>query len=175
VLRTSQLRDYDQVMERIRQGRQAGLTAAQIAGQLNAEGFKPAAGQGAFTKNIVHALAARLGATKPRRHREKLPAHEWWLRDLVLTLRTSESQLRHWIEKGWIHARALPWKGTHKRYWVVWADRDEVRRLRRLHASQSGRCFETYPPELTTPKDPPASWNEPNRVLGADRSSPSRS
>ena len=166
VLRTSQLRDYDQLMDQIREGREAGLTAAQIAEQLNEAGYRPASGEMGFNKGIVHVLLNRLGASRPRLHREKLPHHEWWLRDLAETLRTTEELLRHWIDNGWILAQALPWKATRKRYWIAWADGDELRRLRRLLAAQAGRSFERYPPELTTPKSPPASWSRTGRVLG---------
>jgi hypothetical protein len=167
VLRTSQLRDYDRLMELLRQGHDDGLTAGQIADKLNAEGIQPASSDVGFNKGIVHALLKRLGAIKPRCHREKLLPHEWWLRDLAETLRTTESLIREWIRKGWMQARGLPWKGTRKRFWIAWADGDELRRLRRLLASRTGRNFEAYPPGLTTPKAPPAYWNDPGRVLGS--------
>ena len=95
-------------MDQIRDGREAGLTAAQIAEQLNEAGFRPASGEMGFNKGIVQVLLNRLGASRPRLHREKLPHHEWWLRDLAETLRTTEELLRHWIDNGWILAQALP-------------------------------------------------------------------
>jgi DNA invertase Pin-like site-specific DNA recombinase len=173
VLRTSQLRDYDQLVERIREFHEKGLTAREIAERLNAEGFQPAYGKGGFTKGIVGSLLNRLGACRPRKHREKLRPHEWWPRDLAEALRISEVQLRSWISRGWLHARALPWNGTRIRLWVAWADGDELRRLRRLRASRSGRQFEISPPELTTPKTPPEYWSKPGRILG--RRKPSKS
>ena len=61
-----------------------------------------------------------------RLHSELLDQHEWWLADLARELRMSHLKLRDWITRGWLHARRTPIQG----YWIAWADRDEVRRLK---------------------------------------------
>jgi hypothetical protein len=48
---------------------------------------------------------------------------------------------------GWLHARQSP----AQHLWIVWADRDEMWRLRKLVA-RSHRGVTSQPPELATPK-----------------------
>lgn len=59
-------------------------------------------------------------------------------------------KLRDWTVRGWVHCRKTPWQG----YRVLWADADEVRRLKTLLA-QSRRGMQCYTQDLTTPKARP--------------------
>ena len=59
----------------------------------------------------------------------------------------TDGKLRGWIERGWLHARQTP----AQHLWIVWADRDEMSRLRKLVA-RSHRGITSQPRELTTPK-----------------------
>ena len=61
--------------------------------------------------------------------------------------RSSAGKLADWARRGWLHSRRTP----AQRLWVLWADKQEVKRLRKL-AALSHRGVVEYPPELTTPK-----------------------
>ena len=58
------------------------------------------------------------------------------------------AKLRLWLERGWLHGRQTP----AQHLWIVWADRDELRRLGKLVA-RSGLGVTRMPIELTTPKN----------------------
>jgi hypothetical protein len=78
--------------------------------------------------------------------------HEWWAHELVESLGVPISTLCQWCRKGWVHARRVCGPGPGR--WLIWADADERRRLRRLRAV-SHRGGHPYPVELTTPKPRP--------------------
>ena len=59
----------------------------------------------------------------------------------------SDDKLRDWTIRGWVHCRKTPLQG----YRVLWADADEVKRLKKLLA-QSRRGMQGYTQKLTTPK-----------------------
>jgi len=144
----AQLRDFESLMNRIVELREAGKTAPQIAMALNAEGFYPPKGSGAFTTPVVHQLLKRRGLIgNERLHDELIGRHEWWLTDLARELEMSHLKLRDWANRSWVHSRKTPVQG----YWILWADKEEVRRLRKLLA-QSRRGVNTYSSELRTPK-----------------------
>jgi DNA invertase Pin-like site-specific DNA recombinase len=144
----AQLRDFEPLMNRVKELREAGQTAPQIAEALNAEGFYPPKRRGAFTTPVVHQLLKRRGLIgNERSHNELLGRNEWWLTDLARELKMSHLKLRDWASRGWVHSRQTPVQG----YWILWADQGEVRRLRKLLA-QSRRGVNTYSSELRTPK-----------------------
>jgi DNA invertase Pin-like site-specific DNA recombinase len=144
----AQLRDFESLMKRVVELREAGQTAPQIAQALNAEGFYPPKRSGQFTTPVVHQLLKRRGLIgNERRHNELVGKHEWWLTDLARELKMSHLKLRDWANRGWVHSRKTPVQG----YWILWADKDEVRRLRRLLA-ESRRGMNTYTSALKTPK-----------------------
>lgn len=60
----------------------------------------------------------------------------------------SAGKLADWARHGWLHARRTP----AQQLWILWADRDEVKRLCKL-AALSHRGAVGYPSELTTPKE----------------------
>lgn len=60
---------------------------------------------------------------------------EWRLRRLAEELGMSKIGLRGWVERGWVIARQEqqpPWR------WIVWADEEELKRLRELRALPRG-------------------------------------
>jgi len=59
----------------------------------------------------------------------------------------SHLKLRALANRGWVHSRKTLVQG----YWILWADKDEVRRLCKLLA-QSRHGVNTYSSELRTPK-----------------------
>jgi DNA invertase Pin-like site-specific DNA recombinase len=143
-----QLRDLDKLMDRVVALRHEGRTAASIAVCLNQEGFVPPKRCGEFYPELVHELLVRRGLSNERRYADQLGPHEWWLPKLAEALPVSAGKLADWARRGWLHSRRTP----AQHLWILWADKQELKRLRKLAAS-SRRGVVEYPPELTTPKD----------------------
>ena len=76
---------------------------------------------------------------------------EWWIPDLSGELSVIAQKIHYWVRQGWVHARRTP-SGRH---WIVWADRDELRRLRKL-AKRKNSWIAARHPELVIPKSRPA-------------------
>jgi DNA invertase Pin-like site-specific DNA recombinase len=147
----AQLRDFDQLMNRVVELREAGHAAAAIAERLNAEGFYPPKRHGQFTVPVIYQLLKRRALIgNERSHDELLGDEEWWLTDLARELAMSHLKLRDWANRGWLHSRKTPVQGR----WILWADQDEVERLRELLA-QSRRGVNAYTSKLKTPKKRP--------------------
>ena len=147
--RYDQLQDYDRLIERIAQGKQAGLTAAAIADKLNEEGFQlPSGKTSRFNRNVVVQLYARIGLSQARRHREELGANEWWFRELAEELGVHRGRLRHWLTNGYVHSR----KAAGGHHVVLWADEEELARLRKLRDYLATERRSSFPKELTEPK-----------------------
>jgi hypothetical protein len=151
--RYEQLRDYDRLIVRLAQLREAGHTGEEMADIVNAEGFRSPRGTHQYTGDILRKLLSRSGLAK--RHtgiapedRQRDP-NEWWIEDLVQHLKIPKPTLESWCRKGWILARKLTIAG---RRWVIWADADEIQRLRRLRSYRRRAPSVPYPVELTTPK-----------------------
>lgn len=146
-----QLADVDRLRDRLRALRGQGRTAREIAATLNAEGYHPSRGV-AFNANRVGHLCVAWGLTDapPGSESGGVPgANEWWLPDLARALRVPPLVVHQWRWYGWIHARQLPGKAGRV---IVWADRSEVTRLRRLRAYEvKNRNQREIPAELTTP------------------------
>jgi DNA invertase Pin-like site-specific DNA recombinase len=142
-----QLREGDLLMKRIAELRELGNTAEQTADILNAEGFKRLSPQGSFNREIVRDLLLKLGLRGERCDDALLRPGEWWVRNLANEIGMPWQTLREWAIKGWAHGRQT----KVEKLWILWADRDEVRRLRKLRAATSHGTL-GYPPELTTPK-----------------------
>jgi hypothetical protein len=144
----AQLRDFELLMNRVVELREAGRTAPEIADVLNAEGFYPPKRRGAFTKTVVYQLLTHRGLIGDERsHNEFLRRHEWWLTDLTRELKMSHLKLRDWARRGWVHSRRTPMQSR----WILWADNDEVTRLGKLLAD-SWRGVNAYSNQLKTPK-----------------------
>jgi DNA invertase Pin-like site-specific DNA recombinase len=144
----AQLRDFESLMNRVVELREAGRTAPEITTQLNAEGFWPPKRRGGFTTPVVYQLLKRRGLIGDERsHNELLGKNEWWLTDLARELKMSHLKLGDWSVRGWVHGRKTPVQG----YRILWADKDEVRRLRKLLAA-SRRGVNAYTSDLKTPK-----------------------
>ena len=147
----SQLSDLASLMARLAALRRQGATAEDIARRLNAEGFVPPRQHEGFPSRMVHRWVTRAGLMgRERWHDELRGADEWWLADLAKHLNMSHRKLRDWAIGGWVQGRQTP----IQRYWIAWAEEDEVARLRRLIAeSRSGKSG--YPAELIMPTTRP--------------------
>jgi DNA invertase Pin-like site-specific DNA recombinase len=153
VQRYQQMTDYGRILNRIDELRKAGHTLAEVAEQLNREGFHPPKRSPTFTKGILAGLLAKRGRSGPRPQvvaDQGLRAeHEWLLTDLARKLEMPPATLHRWIRVGWVHARKLPTPGGH---WVIWADADELERMTRLRTCPRGWSDEPVLMQLTKPK-----------------------
>ena len=123
-----QMRDYGRLVQRLRELREAGRTAAQIAETLDHEGFHPTGRRKTFSALTVRNLMSRLGLSGERPETVTLQHNERWLSDMARELHVSLATVRRWITRGWVHARRSPRHGYH----ILWADDDEVDRLGQL-------------------------------------------
>jgi DNA invertase Pin-like site-specific DNA recombinase len=149
VSRYDHLGDYGRLAEWVAQSKREGLSAAAIADRLNAEGFRPASGKvERFSRDMVVRLFARIGLSRARRHPEVLGANEWWFRQLAEELEIPVGRLRHWVAKGFVHSR----KGSGGYHIIVWADADELDRLRTLRDYIAAERCGSFPKDLRKPK-----------------------
>jgi hypothetical protein len=153
VRRLEQSRDYSALMDRVLELHRAGRTSGEIAERLNAEGFRPAKRRDTFNSSMVRQMVSRQSRSGPRpralTEAGPLEDHEWWLTDLARELGMPVPTVHCWLRRGWITARKLTGAGGR---WILWADEEELDRLRRLRSSPRGWPDQPYPPELTTPK-----------------------
>lgn len=153
VKRYEQMADYARLLKRIDELRKEKRTLAEMAEQLNQEGFRPPKRAAAFTKSILSHLlwGKRADGEHLQAVRESglLGEHEWLLTDLARKLGMPPVTLHRWIRVGWVHARKLP---TPRGHWVIWADRDEQERMTQLRNCPRGWADEPVFEQLTKPK-----------------------
>jgi len=151
VSRYSQRTDFPELLARVRELRDSGMSLRAIAGQLNREGFVPPKRTPSFTGEMVGGLLRRQGrAGGPRPATvAQLGEHEWWPGELAARLGMSLDGLRRWMRVGWVHTRRL---ADSRGRWVVWADDEEVERLRQLRACDLSWGNRERRARLTVPK-----------------------
>jgi DNA invertase Pin-like site-specific DNA recombinase len=144
---------YAELKDRVRELRAAGRTGGQIAEVLNQEGYRTPRG-GPFTGHRVRRLFMQLGLARVPagvRGPGDLPGKgEWWLPDLAAELGVRPIVVHRWRWSGWLRGRQLP--GANGR-WIVWADRSELQRLRRLRSYELKNRGRKAPAKLTIPKE----------------------
>jgi len=151
--RYEQLRDYDRLVTRLSELRATGHTNRDIAHLLNDEGFHtPKCGQ-RFDAPLVQRLTSRCALPTRQKDdanaRNGLEEHEWGMPDLAREVGVPYSTIRNWCYRGWICTHVIAWKGRRR---VLWADEDEIDRLRRLRDHPHPSPDAPYPSELTTSK-----------------------
>jgi DNA invertase Pin-like site-specific DNA recombinase len=153
VARYEQLHHYQGLLDRAVKLRDEGRTTAQIAVQLNGEGWRPPKRRATFNGPMVRALLSRRALPSPRPRAidaaDLLKPHEWWFPDLAGRLDMPHPTLYSWLRRGWVHARQLP--GAQGR-WILWADEEELDRLKRLRACPHTWCEQPLFHKLITPK-----------------------
>lgn len=148
--RYEQLLDYRRLTERVRELHGQGLHREAIADTLNAEGFVPPRRRGVFTESGVGALLRDLGLVGELFRDDLLGQDEWWIPDLARVLGAIPRKIHYWAKQGWMHARRTP-SGKHL---IVWADDEEVDRLKRL-ANHKNSWMAARHPDLVIPKARP--------------------
>src|SRR5262249_3143314 len=140
-------------MRRVAELPGAGQTRRPIAEALNREGFRPPKRRETYNAAMGQLLLARRGRSGPRPEPvtgdDPRGDDEWWLSDLRRELGMPQPTVHSWVGRGWVRGRKLP--GVAGR-WILWADAEELDRLRRLRAYRRTWPDETYPAELTTPR-----------------------
>jgi hypothetical protein len=151
--RYAQLSTYPVLLARIDALREAGHSFAQIAMELNRDGFAPPKRTQRFTGGMVVRLLGHRGlqGSRPRSMvaSSVLQVHESWLTDLARRLTMPCATLYKWQRLGWVHSRKVEVAGGR---WAIWADDDEVERLRQLRTHQRKWPEPGYPAALTRPK-----------------------
>jgi hypothetical protein len=137
-------------MKRLVELREAGKTAEQTADILNAEGFAPINPGKKFNREIVRKLLLKLGLYGEQNDDSLLAPGEWWVRDLAAEVEMPWQTLRQWAVNSWVHGR----QSKVEKLWIIWADRAEIKRLRKLR-SVGWRGILGYLAELTTPRRRP--------------------
>ena len=127
----------------------AKLTCQQIAQRLNAEGFRPPKRVEQFNAGMVRELFYRRGLAQTRPSEHVLPAGEWWFTDLARELGLPQPTLYSWMRRGWVHSRQLEGR------WVLWADSEELQRLRKLRTCPKGWHNQPQAADLAIPKPRP--------------------
>jgi DNA invertase Pin-like site-specific DNA recombinase len=147
----TQLKDFRRLAERIGQLHRDGLHLGQIAAKLNEEGFVPPRRRGVFKESTIGSLMRDLGLVGELFRDDLVAEDEWWIADLAGELGVIPQKIHYWVKQGWVHSRRTP-SGKHL---IVWADRDELYRLRQL-ATGKNSWIATRHPELVIPKSRPA-------------------
>lgn len=133
VPRLEQLSDYPELVHRAVTLRHDGQTISGIAQMLTTEGWRPAHGGETFTPSMVRRLLARrdarqLGARTGVTEGIPKAANEWTTDELVELLDMPRVTLYDWIKKGTLTARRTCYQ--HRTVWLIWADENELARLR---------------------------------------------
>jgi DNA invertase Pin-like site-specific DNA recombinase len=141
------MRDYDRLRSRLIDMRDSGKTTKEIAQALNNEGFHTARGK-KFESITVQTLLFRneLTGNAVRADKCRFPeTNRWSIPQLVEKLGVPTTTICHWCRRGWLHAVK-----TASNRWLIWADKKEVARLKKLLAYQRSNPSVEYPTELTT-------------------------
>ena len=153
VARYAQLSNYRALCDRMDALRKQGCNCDEVAQHLNTQGFHPPKRTPLFSGCIVARLLGARGLHGPRPQAMADPTllqkHESWLTDLARELGIPVATLHKWQRVGWIRSRKIPVAGGS---WAVWADAEEVSRLRRLRSYRRQWPEPRYPADLTTPK-----------------------
>ena len=124
--------EHAELLARSRALHEAGNANAAIAGQLNAEGWRPAKRRDTFTAEMVGGLLARQGLPKPSPASPSATVQreqgEWTLPELAYELAMPPVTLYRWLKQGKLRARQGV--GSGHPVWLVQADADELARLR---------------------------------------------
>ena len=154
VARYEQLSTYPRLLARIDTLRHDGMSFEQIAEHLNREGFSPPKRSDQFNGGMMARLLSRRGLHGPRPRAmveaSVLEPHEYWLSDLARELPLPRITLYKWQRLGWVHSRKV---AEALGRLALWADDEELERLRQLRLSKRQWPAPHYPATLTTPKN----------------------
>jgi DNA invertase Pin-like site-specific DNA recombinase len=153
VRRYDQQADFPRLVQRLAEMCAQRLSSSAMATRLNAEGFCPPKRVSRFSGPMVLRLTAGLGLTRRPRHGSPagLGRDEYRPAGLARRLGVSRDTVRRWLRAGWLNVRRDE-DGHH----IIWADGDELRRLRELHRLPRTWATKARLAELKKPKQRPA-------------------
>jgi DNA invertase Pin-like site-specific DNA recombinase len=129
VVRYGQQSSHARLVSRLKELCDEGLSSSEMATKLNAEGFRsPRAKE--FNGVMVLRLRKQLRLSRGVRHGSKvgLGKQEYRPGGLAKKLGVSRDTVKRWMRRGWVNVSKDD-RGHH----IIWADGDELRRLRQLH------------------------------------------
>lgn len=148
-----QMAESDQLRRRLIELKGSGSSYAEIAVQLEREGFRPANQAIRFNKAIIGRMAKRVCRELTKTKNTPAPLleqHEWTLKRLSEALDIPQTTLHNWTKRGWLHvSRQFP---GYRGMLVCWADPAELDRIRRLRQTPWHFGDPPLPAELTTPQ-----------------------
>jgi hypothetical protein len=152
VSRYDQQSDYPRLVQRLQELCARKLSSAEIAEQLNAEGFRPPKRTDHFSRDMVQRLRTELGLPQKKRHgsKEGLGKDEYRPAALARKLGVKRDTVTRWMRVGWLNVRRD--EIGHR---IIWADADELRRLRELHQLPRTWANKARLAELIKPKRRP--------------------
>jgi DNA invertase Pin-like site-specific DNA recombinase len=130
VARLDQLSYYPALRDRVAGLAGEGRNSRQIAGTLNAEGYRPPKRTAVFTAQQVRNIIDKHGIRENAKGRPAvltdLNPGEWSVPGLSAQLGMPTASICNWIYRGWITAR----RGPGGRNWIILADEHQLAGLR---------------------------------------------
>lgn len=137
VARMTALSTYAALTARVAELRREGREYAEIAGILNAEGWRPAKRRDTFNAKMVYHFLIKSGAETPKYRRPRLRIerleNEWTIRELAEKIGMPQPTLYTWVQKGRLPCRNLG--GGSKRAVLVRADPEMIEALKAIRAT----------------------------------------
>ena len=130
VARLDQLSYFPSLLARVTELAATGRNSGQIAGTLNAEGFRPPKRTSRFNAGQIRTIITQRGIRRQPKGRPAVltslePGH-WSVPGLAAELSMPTATIYNWIYRGWITARHAP--GT--RNWIITANDQQISELR---------------------------------------------
>jgi DNA invertase Pin-like site-specific DNA recombinase len=152
VSRYEQQSDYPRLVRRLRELCKSKLSSSAIAEKLNEEGFRPPKRTDHFTGMMVTRLASGLGLVRRKRYGSAvgLGQDEYHPAGLARRLGVSVYTVKRWARVGWVNVRR-----DDLGHRIIWADDDELHRLRELHRLPRTWATRARLAELKKPKQRP--------------------
>ena len=133
VAKLEQLSYYNQLLERVIILSGENRRFADIAEQLNQEGFRPAKRQEKFNASMVSSLLVKAGVKSSKVTKSEQAtrqANEWTFRELSQKLNVPEPTLYAWMRKGQLKVRRD--KEVYNGIWLIKVDTEELKRLQEV-------------------------------------------
>jgi len=128
--RLDQLPYFPALLDRVAGLAGQGRNSRQIAGTLNAEGYRPPKRTPVFTDQQVRSIIDKHGIIERAKGRPAvltdLGPGEWSVPGLSAELGMPTASICNWIYRGWITAR----RGPGGRNWIILADEQQLHELR---------------------------------------------
>lgn len=147
VMRYDQLESYDDLIERAIALAMEGKRSPEVAAALEKEGFRTPRRHQRISTSMVQKLLASSACACQLHDPELKPGH-WRSADLAKELGIPQKRLKDWVTQG----RATAIQRPFGRTWVIFADTEELDRLRRLVRSQTGQDVPLSSKNVRPPK-----------------------